>query len=209
MSVSIPHQTLAFIARIVSAAVALSVLGVCAWAVVSGKPSPFLLGFEVVALVAAYFGWRIGSGRDAQGPAIGLVCVAGAIGAGALLGYVGSNRNIGGVALTPYLLGRAAAAAVLLGIAAWIVLSRRPGQALPSLLRGVVFGVLFAGVAGGLIALRGAIFAMHPLAITGVVLIGAVLALALLAACVHYSIRAFEMGLLSRPEVRPSSGRAG
>lgn len=181
-----------------SAVVALSVLGMVSWAVVSGTPSPFFLGFEVVALVAAFFGWMIGSGKYTEGASIGLLCVAGAIGAGGLLGYLGAGRSIGGHSIQFYVLGRAAAAACFAGFAAWLVLVRRPSLTLPSLIRGVLFGALFLGVARGSYALRAPILALHPLAVIAILLIVSVLCLALLAASVHYCIRAFEMGLFAK-----------
>lgn len=182
----------------VSAVVALSVLGMVAWAVISGTPSPFFLGFEFVALIAAFFGWSIGTGKYTEGASIGLLCVAGAIGAGGLLGYLGAGRSIGGQSIQFLVFGRAAAAAFFAACAAWLVLAHRPSLTFPSLIRGVVFGALCLGVARGTYALRVPLFTLHPLAVIAILLAASVLCLALLAASVHYSIRAFEMGLFAR-----------
>lgn len=173
---------------LLSAAVA---LGVGAFA----TPHPyFMLGFEVVILIAAAFGVLIGMGRFSEGPAIALACVAGTIGIGSLLGYLGAGRQLGSVNLTPFLYARGAAAGVLALLAAVTVLKRHPGQSLPALVRGAASGVAFAVVIGGLYLIRAQVIAYGPLAKIAMVIIGGIVGLGLFAAMTHYTIKAFEAG---------------
>jgi hypothetical protein len=105
---------------------------VAALSLVQPRASWVLFGFEIVVLVAAVLGFRIGRGKHNDGPALGLLCVAGAIAVASAFGFLGSGRVLSlpslgftrDVSLKPYLFGRAAAAAILAGAAAWIVLAR-------------------------------------------------------------------------------------
>src|ERR1043166_2727299 len=74
------------IAGVLCAALALSAAAEMVACVLVPRPLYFMLGFEVVALVAAVFGVLLAMGRFAQGPGLGLLCVAAAIGVGSLLG---------------------------------------------------------------------------------------------------------------------------
>jgi hypothetical protein len=174
------------------------------------QPRWAMFGFELVCLVAAVLGVLAGRGAFAAGPGLALACIAGTILVASGLGWQSAGRQMGGVALWPLLLARAAAAAVLAGAGAWAVLSRRPGA------------VRLAAL-GALLVLPVAIGAAATMAPAGKRLIGAVtggsaamefavvalaflIATALLAAGGHLIIRAFEMGRAPASEAEAGSG---
>lgn len=167
------------------------------------KPPPFfMLGFEVVIVLACAFGVLIGIGRFQSGPAIALACVAGTIGIGSLLGYLGAGRRLGGVDLTPFLLARGAAAGAIAMIAAVIVLKRDTSRSFPALIRGLAFGGALVIFLAAVYWIRTSVFAHGPLAKAGLVILSGIVGLALLAAAVHYSIKAFEFGRLKDDKAR-------
>lgn len=182
-----------------SALVALSgVAGIVA-SVANAPAKWFLFGFELVALVAGVVGITIGVGRSRPGPALGLLCVAGAIASAALLGYLGAGREVLGTDLRAFMLGRFAAAGVLGALAAAAVLIRRPAVAMTRLLVGI-------GCAAGFAALVFAAWKFWP-SLGGVLpsiqaIIGifvAMTALGLLAAAVHMIVQAFAAGAVEEP----------
>src|SRR5579862_2091732 len=61
------------------------------------RPSWALFGFEVVTGVAATIGILMGRGRFADGPGLGLACVAGTILIASGLGWQGAGRQLLGV----------------------------------------------------------------------------------------------------------------
>src|SRR5437763_1134903 len=81
----------------------ISSVAVIAAAALDSPPAWFLFAFEVVILLACIIGCLIGIGRFAEGPAIGLACIAGCIAVGSLLGYFGAGKALMGRSLTPYL----------------------------------------------------------------------------------------------------------
>ncbi len=176
---------------VVSALVLLSAAAAILAGALSSPRPIFMLGFEVVILISGAFGVLVGRGRFGDGPAIALLCVAGAVAVGSLLGDLCAGKRIGTFDLRPLLFARCAAAAVLALLAGVIVLRRDPAHSIRALLRGIVFGVLFIGLVGGLYAVRAQVFAHGPLAKAGMVIVGGVVGLGLLAATVHYTIKAF------------------
>ena len=203
-----------------SAVVGITCLGGIALSLLNRPPVWYTFGFELVALVACVFGVWTGLGRYRQGPALALLCVAGAIGVGALLGYVGApaattnklatavpalsfmgpDRGLLGMPLWPLMLARAVAAAALTAAAAIIVLSRQPQLSRPRVVRAIVFAVLLVLVAAPLWLTRAQWIALgtFPKLLIGV--LGTVLALGLFAAAVHYAISAFEPGDPDEPQ---------
>lgn len=161
-----------------------------------------MLGFEVVIALACVFGVLVGIGRFGSGPAIALACVAGTIGIGSLLGYLGAGRRLGGVDLTPFLFGRGAAAGAIAMIAAVIVLKRDARRSVPSLVRGLAFAAALAGFLAAAYWIRPQVFAYGPLAKAAMVIVSGIVGLGLLAAAVHYTIKAFEHGKFSNDAVR-------
>lgn len=153
----------------------------------------FLIGFEVAILVASAFGVLIGLGRFADGPALGLACVAGVVGAGSLLGYLAGQGNLG-VDLKPFLLARAMAAAGIAFGAGAAVLLRNPRLSLPRL--GIGIGCAVGFVIACALAWRFSASLAHLGTVTGALLglIATAIMLGLLAAAVHLLISAFEAG---------------
>ncbi len=181
----------------VSLLLLLSVLGVLGAALFTSGTKPwFLIGFELVTLIAAVFGLLFGLGRLREGPAIGLTCIAGSVLTTALLGYIGAGKQVAGFSLLPVMGGRAVLAGVLLLIAAVAVLSRQPSRSWPDALRGVILLIVcLAGTAGLWFLIPAARGLGVPVPLK--VVVGLVLALVLLgvfAAGVHKVIRAFEHG---------------
>ncbi|QOI99745.1 MAG: hypothetical protein HRU70_04320 [Phycisphaeraceae bacterium] len=115
-------------AVLISALVGLSAAAVAVFAVIlPPKPAFGVLGFELIALLAATLGVLLGLGRFAEGAGLGLVCVAGTVLASAGLGYVSLPEGVlGAVSMKGWVLSRAAAAAGLTLIAVTGVLSRNP-----------------------------------------------------------------------------------
>ena len=71
-----------------SGLVLLSSLGGVAASLLNSPRLYFLLGFEVVILVATVFGVLLGRRKFGSGAGLGLLCVAGVVLAGSLLGYI-------------------------------------------------------------------------------------------------------------------------
>lgn len=173
------------------------------------KPSWFFVEFEVVIVAAAIFGVFLGMGRFREAPALTLVCIAGAIGFGSLLGYLGAAKALLGVSLTPWLYARVGASVALAAVAGLNVLARHPGRSLPALSRGVIFGTVFVGVvAGGWVASKQLASANAPGAVKLIAfLLVSSIALGLIAAAVHYLVKAFAAGRLDAlPETPPKPG---
>lgn len=163
---------------------------------------PFMLGFEFITAIAGVFAVLVALGRFSLGPALALLCVAGAVGVGSFLGHRSAGGFLGGAAQI-YLLGRCSAAFLLLTAAAWLVLARRPHESVASLVRGMLFGFGLVLMIVGLWLSRGHIWALGPAVKALVMLFGGVVGLGLLAASVHFTIRAFEFGRVG--DARPTS----
>lgn len=203
-----------------SAVVGITCLGGLALSLLNRPPVWYTFGFELIALVACVFGVWTGLGRYRQGPALAILCVAGAIAVGALLGYVGapaatttklatavpalsfmgSDRELIGLPLWPLMLARAVAAAAMGAAAAVIVLSRQPQLSHPRLVRAMVFGALLVLVAAPLWLTRAKWIALGTFPKLMIGVLGSVVALGLFAAAVHYAIRAFEPGDPDEPQ---------
>lgn len=176
-------------------------------AALHAPPIWFMLGFEVIIAVAGVFGVLTGLGRFLNGPALALVCVAGAVGAGSLLGFLAGRGNLA-IDLWPFLMARGVAAAAILAMAGWAVLSRRPQESWRRLGVGIACLIGFGAIAGGLWVAQGWLTGLGtmPGAIIGLVA-GATL-LGLLAAAVHHVIRAFETGAAGLPADEPAARTA-
>lgn len=177
---------------------------------VVGSPTPWLtVAFEVLIVVAGLMGVLLGLGRFSEGPALGMVCVAGAVCVGALLGGVGSEWRVGGgvlgagVGLKMPLMIRAGLCGVLVLLAGIVVLSRDWRRSRGHLVKGLLASVALVGLLAGAYAARGSLgqFGAMSKAIAG--MLGFVLATGLLAAATQWLITAFEMGSASRFEKSP------
>ena len=203
---------------VVNGAIALSAITGAAAALLSHSTLWYMLGFEVITLAAAVFGVLIAMGRFGDGPALGLLCVVGAVAAGSVLGDLSTflANPIGGPVLRTYGKGgmvelpitlfmtlRLAAAGIVALGAAWIVLSRSPREALRSLARGLACGAMLMIVLFLAWRLRCHAASFGALIRTlGGISIG-VIALGLAAAAVHYIVRAFEFGRIHDNATRP------
>lgn len=180
------------IAGAVSGLILVSALVMGVGALVGGpKPVWFLAGFEVVIAVAGVIGVLTGAGRFREGPALALACVAGAVLVGTLLGCISAQWTLAGHGLRPALLGRTAAAGLIVLTAVWMVMANNPREAVPRLVRGVVFGVVLIGAMGALWVMRGRIATMSMGLRFVAGTIGFLALTGLLAASVHLVIDAF------------------
>ncbi|MFN7020777.1 MAG: hypothetical protein ACK4WH_05545 [Phycisphaerales bacterium] len=179
------------VAALISIVVLLSAAGGGVASAITSPPTWFLLGFEVVTLSAAVFGVLLGLGWFASAPGLALLCIAGAIGASAFLGYVGAGQELMGVGLKPFLLARLACAAGLAGVGGLAVLMRRPKASLPKLAAGLVCAAtLIVASAGAWMAVpRVSVMSEIVLAVAGLLVFS--LLLGLLAASVHFFVGAF------------------
>ncbi len=161
------------------------------------KPALTLMGFEVVASVAGVLGVRWSrAGRNDEGPALGLACIAGTILIASALGWQGASRNLAGHSLTPLLAFRALASLSMLALAAGLVLVRERRAWLLAI-RGVLL-LLPVVVLAGSVLYAPARDLLTRLA-SGTVgfalaLLAFLLAAVLLAIGGHCIIRAFELG---------------
>lgn len=120
--------------RVVCGAVLLSALAAGPAALMMGaKPVWGMFGFEVVIAISAAMGLFVHGRLFRDGPALGVLCIAGAVLAGSGLGYLslgGGLRNgqLGAVSMLPFLGARVLTAGALGLLAAGIVLSRDPGR---------------------------------------------------------------------------------
>lgn len=179
---------------VLSGCVGLSALAGAAGALLTPSPTWFLFGFEVVTVVAAVFGVLVGVGRYSTGPGLATLCVAGAIGAGAMLGYVGAGKELFGMDLMPFVMARVAAAAVIAAVGGFSVLMRRPRVSMPRLLVGLACGAGAAGI-GAIVWIARSTVASAGVMVQAVVgLVAFSVLLGLVAAAVHQTIAAFESG---------------
>ena len=187
----------------ISLVAGLSVVGMCILAMRANQPYYLLMGMELCIGLAAGLGVLFGRGFFREGPGMSLACVSGTIFVASVLGYLsvpnGQMTMSGGstMGLKPFVMGRVMLA-VLVGVAAaWVVLSRNPrswSYVARAVLTGVPLGVI------GFVALKGRTWLSSGGAgmpawvgwIGAIVL--ACVGLALFCACVHCTIRAFEMG---------------
>lgn len=192
-------------ALIVGVAVGLSAVGGAVLALApllaaDQRPAWLLFGFELTILVAAAIAVLFGRGRFADAPGMALACVAGTILLGSAMGWQSAGREVGGIALTPFLLARAAAAATLGLCAAACVLSRVPGgRAWRTAILGASLGAPVIAAAGLIVipAGRRALYVAlgpSPGLQTALGLVAFVVLGICLSASVHLLVRAFEMG---------------
>jgi len=200
-----------FTCLLISAVLALSGVVVSGLAIVS-SPTPWLtVAFELLIVFSGVFGVLLGLRRFPEGPAIGLVCVAGAVGVGALLGGVAAEWRVGtgsGLALKQLLLVRVALCGVLVAIAGFIVLSRDWRAARGLFLKGMFASVALVALLAGAYFGRGAVGQLGSMSKAIAAMAGFVLATGLLAAAAQWLISAFETGSAARFEVNVR-GQAG
>lgn len=188
-----------------SAVALVSALSVAGIALVRGaQPYWLLVGMEVCIAMAGVFGVLFLRRKFADGPAMTLLCIAGTVFAAGFLSWLAVRSGIklkGDQSLNVkmLMLARVGIAVALVGLASLEVL-RRDRRSLGLLGRAMATGVPLAIIAGGLFLGRDALATQQAVPawiVWTLVSIGVVVAMALLCACGHFVIRAFEMG---RPE---------
>lgn len=167
--------------------------------VTASPPLPFTIAFDSLGVLAAVFGVLAGLGRFNVAPAMALLCVAGASGVAALLGFDVASGGMTGALRDPFVLSRVALCGVILALAAVVVLIRKPGESLRRVLVGVVLLAATAGVSGvwTLPPLKAWLSSGNMLGLASAVvalIATAVLAIGLVSAAGHNLIRAFESG---------------
>lgn len=198
------------IVGVLGALIALSALGFAIGAVVApAKPAFQMLGFEIVALVAGVMGVWMARGGGANGFGLGVLGIAGAVGAGVVLSYMSVTGKhdfarpsgmLGSIPLWPWFYLRVLSAAALAGVAAVSVLNRNP-KSYVVLAKGLLM-LIPAAAAGGYAVLMikngqspvGAVKGAMAVVATTAILVAGVAVIALISAGGHMVIRAFEMG---------------
>lgn len=201
-----PPLAIARVAAGALSAIALvSAMGMAGVALFMGtQPYWMLVGMEVCIVLAGVFGLLFLRKKFSDGPALALLCVAGTIFAASVLSWLSVSRGITlkgdrTVDLKLLMYARIGLAALLAGLASVEVL-RRNVLSRGFLLRAVATGMPLLVIAGGLYAGRNVLASQKTVPewiVWTLVSVGAVIAMALLCACGHFVIRAFEMG---RPE---------
>jgi hypothetical protein len=198
---TVPQPVRLFVG-ILCAMVLLSAAGmIFAALILSDKPVWVLFGFEVAIAVASVLGILFSRGRFQDGQGLAMACVAGTIGVGSFLGWLGTQHHLttthGDIPLNTWLLGRLGAAAALGAVGALLVLSRNPrswSYLWKSALTGGPLVVLLAAYFIKRAALSSALAAL-PGWIAGLTaILGGLVAIVLISASVHCLIRAFELG---------------
>ncbi len=179
-----------------SAAVLLTSFGGIGVSLASDRTIWFLLAFECVVLVSAEFGVRVGRGRFTTGPALAILFVAGAIGGASLLGYLAARTSVTQVDVQFWLIVRVGLIGLMLLVAAYAVLARRPALSVPLMIRAVIFLALFVCTVGALWLFRAQVLALAGPVKAIIAMVGSVWLLATFAPGVHFLIRAFESGRL-------------
>ncbi len=165
-----------------------------------------LLLLSIVNLAAGVTGALLGLGRFAHGRSIALIAIAGAVGAGSLMGFIEANPNLVAApawrdAARVWIMASLGCAALLVVLAAASALARRPRDTLPRLAKGIALCIPVALVlAGGMLLPAGT---PGP-AKAAYWLVGSVAMLVFASAGGHFLIRAFEV--VGPPEdARPTS----
>lgn len=179
----------------ICAGLALSSVAAIGLAIFGGTPSWALIGFEVIILFSAGIGALEAIRHSRHGPAMTLLCVAGAVGVGSLLGFIGANKTLAGFDLHVVLGARLLTAAIVAAAAGCIVISRDPSNSLPSLVKGLIAGAVFVGLCVGAWVMRGAILGAGGAARVGFVVVTGIAVIALVSASIHYLVRAFAVGV--------------
>jgi hypothetical protein len=201
---AIAPKLVRLVVGVLCAAVGLSALGLGLGAAFAGpKVVWVLLGFEVVTLAAGVIGVLFALGRFREAPGLALACVAGTFFVAAVLGYVGSGRQLplaeGGIALKGMLLARLAAAMVVGGGGGGLVLAR-DRRSWGYLIKSAALGgpvLLALGVyAASPVRVRGALDSLPGWLVAVGLIVGGLLGIVMVSASVHLLVRAFELGKL-------------
>jgi len=166
---------------------------------------PIGLGFEAVILLSGAMGALAGFGRFRSSVPLALLCVGGAGLTASLLGHLNSGVSVGATGFmgrfqamaTDRLSGaRIGLCALTLALSALTVLVRRPTESTRRLVWAAATGapVIIALAAWMSPTVRSSVMSLPPVALAmGATLLG-LLAIGLVSASVHFTIRAFEAG---------------
>ncbi|MBX3365468.1 MAG: hypothetical protein KF866_11990 [Phycisphaeraceae bacterium] len=193
----------------VSIALALSVIYGISLAFSGARTQWFNVGFELLVAGAAVFGVLVARGSFQRGPAMTLAMIALTAVIATGLSLVALQFAARQIVVHPFFLARFAAAAVLAGVGALLVLDRHP-RSWKTCLTGA--GITAIGVAAGAGALLAAVrvqISSPLLAGLGIVvlLVIGTLVLACVSIGMHLIIRAFELGHLD--DAPPAADSAG
>lgn len=204
MDLPTPPKPLLALTVLLGSLLAISAVFRLGQGLMASPPWYFVVGFEAIILVAAIVAILAGLNRFRQGPALAILCAAGATLALSGLGASSTGGGYQAALKDPFTLARLALAALLALDALAIAAARNPAPAL----RALVTCIALAGIAGVLTApaavpaLRNALTALHPVATT-------VLAVVLFLAWVGFvsaSVHQFARALLL---ANPRSAEAG
>ncbi|MEC9372729.1 MAG: hypothetical protein VYC34_02760, partial [Planctomycetota bacterium] len=160
------------------------------------------LGFEVLILLAAVFGFLVGLGKFRASHAMALACVAGTIFVAGFMSFFAAGQNEGGGGLAgrlrsdTFTLGRIGLSLLFAALAGLVLISRKPGVSFSYLWRAAALGALplAAMVALVLPSTRAAILDLPPVALAAAIFAGFFVLGGLASASAHCAIRAFEVG---------------
>lgn len=196
---------------VLSGVVTLSALATLAACMIATSTPWFLLGFEMVVLVASAFGVLLGLGRVSEALPLAALCVAGGIGAASFLGYLGAGKSLvgvgaGSIPLFWWAVFRVISSVLIACCGGAIMIARKPAIAIGHLVKGVLCGVACVVLAVALWSVKGRLTAWNlpdvVMAMGGLVVL--TILLGLLAASVHLCVRAFEVCANSEPELEPT-----
>ncbi len=161
------------------------------------RPAWFLLGFELLVILAGILNILLARGRFGSVP-FGLICVAGTIAVASLFGYLGSGGTVWGIALKPLLFARVGLALLIVALAGTIQLHARPAG-VKLLFRGIILAAAAVGL--GLLAyvLRNSVGSWSEILVLSLLMLGFVAVVGLIAASIDCLIRAFTPTLQNEP----------
>ncbi len=169
----------------------------------SAKPAWLVLAFEISALTSAVVGLFFAKGRFADAPGLTLASIGSSFVVGAFLAWlsVQGQMQVKGseapISIGMWMYARVAAGAILCGLGALHVLSRRPVSA-SYVVKGLFAGVPLTAVAAGAFLMRAKLAAFASEApgwlISLAACLGGLFFIILFSASVHCMIRAFEEG---------------
>lgn len=173
---------------------------------VSAMQTGFLIAFEVLVVIAGFFGLLAGLGRLPEGPNLAIFCMAGALVIAGLLiepalmqrlrGVQASATSIAGLSLMPLAAAQLALGLLCVPLSALGTLSAGPRQARAMFVRGLILGLpVLAGLA--LVAFlltgrgRSMLAGLPPFVVALAIVLGMILLGGLLSASLHFVINAF------------------
>ncbi len=164
------------------------------------------LGFEATLVLAGVFGVLAGLWRFRDGPALATLCVGGAVFVCGtlseptlvprLLGRGGAPSVVMGVDMVTLAIARVVCGLALMGLAAAIVLVRRPKASMGMVARGALVGLPVVATAALAASgtVRGFFTGLQPVIVVPLVVVGVLVLGACLSVSIHCFIRSFEMG---------------